>query len=167
MKLYELSAEFRQIADVLEQLDDKTHEEAILILQAELDALHAAIETKLEGCAAMVRTWTVEVAAYFNESVRMANRAATIRARVDWLKAYMQRCMEEAELTKCQAGLFRISIVKNGGYAPLQVNVDSLSPSLYRLIKEPDMATIREMVLSGDIPVGVVVGPRGTHLRIT
>lgn len=135
-----------------------------------LDAANASVTDKLEACAALIEEWTALSNARKAEAKRLADLAAKDASRADRLKSWVRHCMESTGLSKATAGRFQVSIVGNGGQAPLVLS-DGLDPQTleprFQTVKiTANNAAIRQALESGEVLEWAKIGERGTTLRI-
>jgi hypothetical protein len=161
--LYALSGEWLALAERMDGAED----DAALPTAAELDALAAALDKKLEGCCMMQRNFQAEADALKAEADRLAARAKAAQNRADHLKGYMLGCMMSARETKLAAGVFALAIQKNS-QPSVAVNVPvSALPERFQAVKiEPNKTAMLTAWKEGEkLPAGIEV-TIGFHLRI-
>ena len=96
MKLYELSAALRAVADRIADQEGELPPD----LEAEFDSLNLALEAKLDACAAIHAELVAEARAFASEQDRLAMLSAIASNKAASLKAYMMRCMQDAGRAK-------------------------------------------------------------------
>lgn len=108
MTLYELTAAWQQVADMLG--DPDADEETVLDT---LEGLDGEIEAKADGYGRIIKNMTAEADAIKAEAARMTARAKTLEARVDLLKARLKEAMEVTGKAKIKTPAFSFSVANN------------------------------------------------------
>lgn len=133
MKLYELTEEFLQVLNMLE--DEDIDEQMI---QDTLESIESEIEDKADGYAKIIKTLEADVDGIQKENDRLTARKKTYENRIKWLKENLEICMRATGKKKFTTDLFSFNIQKNGGKRKLTIDVDVENiPEEYR-IKQPD-----------------------------
>lgn len=131
--LYELTGEFLQLMDMLE--DEDSDEQIILDT---LEGIDFEIEQKADGYAKIIKSLENNIDGINKESNRLTNRRKTYENRILWLKQNLEMCMRATGKRKFTTDLFSFNIQKNGGKRKLVVDVDvEKVPKEYR-VKQPD-----------------------------
>lgn len=149
MRLYDLTEQYNDLLDLLEGSDDRE------ALQAMLDGLDDAFDSKVESIVKLIRSKASEREAITVEMQRLANRATKIDKEVEWLQSYIQREMERLGKEKVKSSLFNISIAK----CPPAVNVlnESVIPRSYFVVK-PEVEVLDKRSLLEALKIGSVNG---------
>lgn len=131
--LYELTGEFLQLMDMLE--DEECDEQCIMDT---LESVEYEIEDKADGYAKIIKSLESNVNGLSKEADRLIARKKTYENRIKWLKQNLEMCMRTTGKIKFTTDLFSFNIQKNGGKRKLVVDVDiEKVPEQYR-IKQPD-----------------------------
>lgn len=131
--LYELTGEFLQLMDMLE--DEECDEQCIMDT---LESVEYEIEDKADGYAKIIKSLESNVNGLSKEADRLIARKKTYENRIKWLKQNLEMCMKTTGKRKFTTDLFSFNIQKNGGKRKLVVDVDiEKVPEQYR-IKQPD-----------------------------
>jgi len=131
--LYELTGEFLQLMDMLE--DEECDEQCIMDT---LESVEYEIEDKADGYAKIIKSLESNVNGLSKEADRLIARKKTYENRIKWLKQNLEMCMRTTGKRKFTTDLFSFNIQKNGGKRKLVVDVDvEKVPEQYR-IKQPD-----------------------------
>lgn len=167
MKLYELIERYEAIADLAFQESDddgKLSQE----FSAMLAALEDGIAEKFENCGYLIRNMQAMETALKAERDRLAKRAQQVGDRIDRLKDYLQKQLEELGETKYQAGIFSYRIQTNGGFPTVNITAEDLIPDAFWIQPPPvlDKRLICETAKEGGSVPGVEL-VRGNHLRIS
>lgn len=131
--LYELTGEFLQLMDMLE--DEECDEQCIMDT---LESVEYEIEDKADGYAKIIKSLESNVDGLSKEADRLIARKRIYENRIKWLKQNLEMCMRATGKRKFTTDLFSFNIQKNGGKRKLVVDVDvEKVPEQYR-IKQPD-----------------------------
>lgn len=131
--LYELTGEFLQLMDMLE--DEECDEQCIMDT---LESVEYEIEDKADGYAKIIKSLESNVDGLTKEADRLISRKKTYENRIKWLKQNLEMCMRATGKRKFTTDLFSFNIQKNGGKRKLVIDVDvEKVPEEYR-IKQPD-----------------------------
>lgn len=82
--------------------------------------------------------------------------------------AYIRFVFETQGLKKIETALGNVTLAGNGGKAPLEVlvPVDQLPADCKRVVVEPDLDAIRNVLAKGESVTFARALPRGNHIRI-
>lgn len=134
MKLYELTGQFLELMDMLE--DEDCDEQCIMDT---LESLEYEIEEKADGYAKIIKSIESDINGLGKEIDRLSNRKKIFENRIKWLKQNLEMSMRAIGKRKFTTDLFSFGIQKNGGKRKLTVDVDIENiPEDYR-IKQPDV----------------------------
>jgi predicted nuclease with TOPRIM domain len=153
MRLYDLTEQYNDLLDLLEVSDDRE------ALQAMLDGLEDAFDSKVESIVKLIRSKAAERDAIDEERQRLANRAEKLNKEVDWLQSYIQREMERLGKEKVKSALFNITIAN----CPPAVNILSESniPDKFYILQPAkfnlDKRTLLEALKSGEVVQGAEI----------
>lgn len=132
-KLYELTGEFLELMDMLE--DEECDEE---IIMSTLEGIEFEIEQKADGYAKIIKSLESDIKGMESETDRLSNRRKIFENRIKWLKQNLEMSMRVTGKRKFTTDLFSFGIQKNGGKRKLTIDVDIENiPETYR-IKQPD-----------------------------
>ena len=108
MKLYELSQEYQQVLDFLEDAEsDLTDEEWAELLQIEDD-----FRSKVEAIGKFVRSLEADAEAIKAERKRLADRQGTLTRKGEWLKHYLLQALCSMGTKKVKGQLLTVSVRK-------------------------------------------------------
>lgn len=144
-------------------------------IEAQIDQwaseLGLATDAKLEAICRLVLEAEARAGARAIEASRLTAYAAHDMGRARRLRDYVQRCAQLAGWKRHSAGTYQVSIVRNGGKAPLLL--DSSDPQSFpaqyrRRIEEIelDREAIRAALEAGREVPGARLGERGSRLAI-
>jgi hypothetical protein len=163
LRLSDFPTAFAAIDAVIDELGGELPED----VEARLDAMDVAFETKCDGVAWLIRQADSEVAFWRPEYDRITKRLRAAQHRSARLRNYLQSTMEALGRDKVETGRFSVRLQKNstpsirwpGDLAELPDHLKCVEVSL-------DGKAAREALKAGTLPEGfeVVVG---RHLRIS
>ena len=108
MTIFELTSEYLQLLDMLE--DPDMDEQTILDT---LEGVGGELEEKADGYARVMRQMDADAKAIKTEEERLYNRRKSLENRSAWLKSRLQNVMELTGKTKFKTELFSFGIQKN------------------------------------------------------
>jgi len=162
--LYELSADYVQVLDLLEDPDLDQDEQA---LEAQLDDLAGKITQKAEAIAGLVTHLDGMAAMRKAEAQRLRERAASDEKHAARLRAYVLRHMQAIGSERIDTARYTVSIRQNP--PAVEILEEMLVPEDYirtKVIKEVDKRSILEAYKStGELVPGTEV-VRRTRLDI-
>lgn len=148
MTMYELTEEFKELLNMLEDpdVDDQ-------VLADTLEAVAGEIEAKAEGYAAVITMLESDVAAVKAEERRLAERRRIFETRIARIKDTVKAAMLLANLKRIERPLFTLSVRAT---APsLVIDDEGAIPECYWKQAEP---TIDKVALKNDIKAGLECG---------
>lgn len=160
MKLYELSGNYAQLMDMVDN-EEITIEE----IGDTLESITGMIEDKVENIAKLRKTIEGDIKAFKEEEKRIANRRKALESKSDYLKNYVQNELIRANIKKLKAGTFNLYFQKNP--ASVEIIDESIIPEQYRE-KLPDKIKkdeIKKALQAGEEIIGVTLKEDGEHLR--
>lgn len=164
MRLYELTEQWRQIAEIaFAEMDDG---ELPADLMEQLATCEGNIDQKLAACCRIVKEMEASKEAFAAEASRLRTKASRCESHADSLKAYMKSQMEACDFSKREVdSIFTVSIQKS----PPSLVVSNLDdvPTTWDVPQERriDSRGIKDAIKAGAIVPGCEV-VCGTHLRI-
>jgi len=161
--LYELTNEFMELLDMLE--DPEIEEQVVLDT---LEGIDFELELKADGYAKVIKELEGSIETIKAEQTRLAKKKSTMEANIARLKNNLQDAMVKTGKTKFKTDLFSFNIQKNGGKAPVILDVkdtSELPDELVRIKEEPDIEAIRKLIDAGKCKYAHY-GERGESLRI-
>ena len=172
MKLYDLTAQYLQIMDLLVQNDGELSPE----LEAALEANQDGIQQKAGGYARVIRTLETQAAVAKGQAdgimVEVSRLRKLCQARLksaERLSAWLKQNMERMGIDRVETDVAIIRIQKNGGKQPIEFEGDpaTLPPEFCRVSFELDKdAALRAWAAGQPMPAGFVVRERATRLVI-
>lgn len=135
MTLYELSSEYMQLLEMMEdpEVDDD-------VLADTLEGIGGELELKADGYARIMRQMDADAKAIKAEEERLYARRKSLENRSAWLKQRLKDVMELTGKTKFKTELFSFGIQKN----PARVVIDDPSRIYedYLIEQEPKVDTV-------------------------
>ncbi len=166
--LYDLTEQEHDALMVLaEHAGDMDQPEVIEALEV-LDQVTEQIELKAEAYCRLINEMQSRGEARKHEAQRMRALSETDINAANALKARMLWFLESSGKKKLEAGNFRVSVARNGGPQPIEVDEDSV-PGEYlvkTVVESIDTKKIRELLSSGEQLEFASIVERGTHVRI-
>lgn len=163
MNLYELTEAFLTLQSMLEDPDAD-----VQMINDTMESLNYDIEDKADGYAKVIRNMEGSVTAIKAEQERLQAKRKQLEDGIKRLKTNLQESMIALDKRKFKTDLFSFSIQKNGGKAPVILDVkdtSELPDELVRIKEEADLDAIRTLLDKGDCRYAHY-GERGESLRI-
>lgn len=164
MNLYEITGALIRLQELLEdpEVDQQLVEDCINDTEEEL-------EVKADGYCRIIKNLEGHIAAIDNELDRLTKIKKSCKSGIDRLKGNLYESMTALNKREIPNDLFTIKIQKNGGKAPVVLDIESkddLPDELVRIKKEPDMEAIRDLIEKEGSCKFAHLGERGESLRI-
>lgn len=149
--LYELTAEFKAVAQKLEELDldDQT-------IADTLEGYSADFENKVIAISSFIRNLEVTAAAMKNAEAEMNDRRRSVERKIEGLKSYVLTNMNAIGMDKVECPLFKVSVRNNAPSVVVEENI--ALPQKYLVTKtvvSPDKKALKEAIESGEVFEGV------------
>lgn len=164
MTLYELTNDFLKLQTMME--DPDVDPQAITDT---MEALDYAIEDKADGYAKVIRNMESSVIAIKAEQERLTARRNLLEGNIKRLKDNLQEAMIMTGKRKFKTALFSFGIQKNGGKAPVIMDIkdtSELPDDLVRITEAPDLDAIRALIEKEGSCKYAHLGEKGESLRI-
>lgn len=164
MNLYDITESLMKLQMLLEdpEVDQQLVEDCINDYTEEL-------EIKADGYAKVIRNMEGNIEAIKAEVNRLNAKKKAMENGIKRLKANLQDSMITLNKKKFSTKLFTFAVQKNGGKAPVILDVDGteyLPDELVRITEEPDLDAIRELIEKEGSCKYAHLGERGESLRI-
>ena len=167
------------MATLIELTDTFAHLDSILELHGG-DVSHPEVQdalTKWEQATTDLTTKTENYAGlidfYARRAKTRADAAADIRAaanvdtnKAQGLKDRLKYAMEQLGKKKFEGPRYSITLAKNGGRAPLDIDESQVPQKFYRVELVLDKQAIHDAIAAGESVPGVTEAERGTHIKI-
>lgn len=171
--LYQISEDTETIAELLaeleqdenlspEDIDEKTRQ----ILGEWLGENETQFKDKVDSYVWVMREFEGTQQAAKKEAKRLQDRAKVFGNRVERLKNTLRQVMDRLQLERVETDINTVSIAKNGGTDPMDINIELLPERYVITTPSPNRKLILAAIASGESVDGVTVLERGTHLKI-
>lgn len=107
--LFELTDQLATLLGMLDDSDGEVDE----VMEAELDAVGADVNAKVDGIARLITELKHGAQALEAEAERLAKRAGQKYNAIDRLKAYIKRCLTESGIRKVTTDYWTVFIKNN------------------------------------------------------
>lgn len=161
-KLYEIVAELQDFVTQNEGLEDEqAYRDTLEGLQGELD-------DKVSQWARCIKNLEGERDAIKAEGDRLTKRARSIDNEVKHMKDTLLMYLKAAGVSKAGDAVIKASIVKNGGQAPLEIDLIpvDLPEGFQKITIDADKEAIRAALEGGQQLEWARIGERGEHINI-
>ena len=161
MKLYELTENYKNLQELLENPDIPQE----MILEA-LNSIEGDIFEKLENIVKLYKSNEAEIKVFKNEEDRLSKNRKAMENGNKRLKEYLETSLKALGKDKIKSGLFTLSIQKN----PSSVNVVDFEaiPEDYLKFKEPDIdrkAILEDLKQGRTVPGAELIQTEGLRIR--
>ena len=151
MKLYELSQNFRNLQQVLENAGEDENLKELVINS--MKGLECDLSTKVENIVRLIKNLQAEVEALKAEEKRLARERKIRENKIENLQGYLFDTINELEKKEVKGGIFTVSIKKN----PPKTVVEELNaiPKQF-IVNTPsvDKKMLKEALKNGEIIEG-------------
>lgn len=168
--LYALTEEIRDIERVLDDAD-LTDEEQAAVIDRWLADTSEAIDEKVDNYCGLIREYETRCGARAAEAERLRELSISDNNKAKRLRERLFHCLDAMQITKpLETARFKVSIVRNGGSPPIEVDPiqpDEL-PSRFVRYPEPvvDKTALREALAAGEEFPWARYGERGRRLVV-
>lgn len=160
MKLYELTQNYLNLLDLLENPDIPKE-----IVESALEEVEGNFEDKAENIVKLIKSIEADIKAYKEEETRLSTRRKTLENKVKGLKEYLESSMIALDKKDIKGKIFTLAIKKN----PPSVVIDDLNilPKEYKKIEEKeDKEKIKEDIKKGiEVPGARVEQKESLRIR--
>ena len=166
--LYEITADFRALEELLETQADAGEADADVVSQW-LEELSGALTDKVDRCIMYIRSQEALAVAANTEALRMLERADVHKGRVKKLKDALRFALDAQGLVRVEAPHGVVAIQKNGGVQAMVVpDLGAVPAELVKQVPTLDADAARaalEAAPKQTAPWGHLE-PRGSHVRV-
>lgn len=162
--LYELTGQFLQLLQMLEDPEAETD-----VIKDTMEAVEGEIEVKADNYAKMIKNLESDLLGITAEMERLRIWKNRKESSIKMLKENLQESMTAIGKKKIKTQLFSFNIQKNGGKAPVILDVkdtSELPDDLVRIKEEADLDAIRQLIEKEGTCKYAHLGERGESLRI-
>lgn len=163
MNIYQLTGDMVAVQELLESGEFSEEE-----LKELTESISGEYSDKLEGYCRVIKNIEAKKEAHKKEATYHSDKAKSLDNSIARLKETMFNSMKYVGVNKVEGELFTVAIQKNGGKAPiiLDVEVSELPDELVKVKESADLEAIRSYIEeTGDISYAHI-GERGESLRI-
>lgn len=159
-KLYEIGERYRNLEALLD--DDSIPSDMILEAAVKVEE---EFTTKAQGIGCLAINMAAEIKAYKEEEDRLAQRRKTMQAKLDGLKGYLLKQMQDSGLRNIK-GVIPLRIQTNSRGSVI-VDDETAIPTQYYVILDPqlDKESLYKNIKAGEEVPGCHI-ETGEHLRI-
>lgn len=147
MRLYDLSSNYIQLVDMLENAEN------IEAVKDTLDAVEEAFEQKVENIAKLIRSKETELLAVNDELKRLSDRKKRLDKEVEWLSSYVHHELERTGMYEVKSSLFNIRLRNN----PPSVNVINETELPMDYIKVEEVRKVDKRAILEQLKNGVSI----------
>lgn len=160
MKLYELTQNYRNLQELLEN-----PEIPVEIINTALGEVEEEIEVKAENIAKLIKSMELEAAAIKEEEARLASKRKNLEGRTKYLKEHLEGAMRALGKPKIKGKLFSFNIQKNP--ASLDIYDTSIIPKEYiKIVESFDNAEIKKALKEGkEVPGAILIQSESLRIR--
>ncbi len=162
--LYELTGQFLELLQMLEDPEAETD-----VIKDTMEAVEGEIEVKADNYAKMIKNLESDLLGITAEMERLRIWKNRKESSIKMLKENLQNSMTAIGKKKIKTQLFSFNIQKNGGKAPVILDVkdtSELPDDLVRIKEEADLDAIRQLIEKEGTCKYAHLGERGESLRI-
>jgi hypothetical protein len=161
MNLYELTSQWQEVADMME--DGDVEEQVILDT---LESIEGEIEDKADGYAKVIAILNAETEALKKEADRLTARRKAIEAHIEYMKKSLESAMYATGKTKFKTQLFSFNIQKNP--PSTQILDEDKIPGEFWVMQAPTInkAAIKDFLkANGDQEWAKLVSTEGLRIK--
>lgn len=142
MKLYELTQNFLNLLDLLENPDIPKE-----VVESALEEVEGNFEDKAENIVKLIKSIEADIKGYKEEENRLSTRRKALENKAKSLKEYLQSSMKALEKESIKGKLFTIYTQKNQPSLIID-DMDKLPSEYKRTVEEADNKKIKEDLLN-------------------
>lgn len=163
-KLYELTAEMRDLWDSLDAACDENGE-IPADMASKLTQLETDIKKKFAGCCAFRAENLANAEMYAKELARLSAKKKAAERKAEWIQEYIQQCMEDIDADEVDCGLWKVKIQKSQP-AVFVTDETKIPEKFFAVEKKLLKAVVKEFINDGE-PVPGCELRAGSFVRIT
>ena len=161
-KLYEIVTELQDFVTQNEGLEDEQ------AYKDTLEALQGELNDKVSQWSRCIKNMEGERDAIKAEGDRLTARAKSVDNQITRMKATLMMYLKAAGKTEAGDEVIKAKIIKNGGKAPLEIDIRPEElPEIFRKVTyDADKEAIRKALEDGKTYSWARIGERGEHIKI-
>jgi len=164
--LIELTDTFARLDSILElHGGDTTHPEVESAL-TEWEKTTTDLTTKAENYAGLIDFYDRRSKTRSDAAADIKAAASVDKNKSQGLKDRLKLALESLGKKKLEGPRYSITLAKNGGRAPLDIDESRVPQKFYRVELVLDKQAIHDAIAAGEDVPGVTVSERDTHIRI-
>lgn len=173
LSLLALVEDARKLAEIVDRFAED-HEGDLTDLDPQLEwwfrENDEAISDKIDKFVSVIREFEARADARENEAARLRLLASADDRKRDRLMGYLKMCMDRTGTTKFSGLRHEVRVVRNGGALPLKFSeglvAQHMPERFQRITVGFNNTAIRDALEAGELVEGVVLGERGSSLRL-
>jgi chaperonin cofactor prefoldin len=162
MTLYELKDEYKQLLEMLEDPDIDPQ-----VIADTMEAVSGELDVKCDSYVVIIKKLEAQVEMIDTELIRLEKNKTALTSNIKRMKSSVLDAIQLTGQRKMETDHFKLSIVKNGGKQPMEVDEIEKIPQAYISMKPvADVEKIRKELEAGGELEFARLKPRGEHLGI-
>jgi chaperonin cofactor prefoldin len=162
MTLYELKDEYKQLLEMLEDPDIDPQ-----VIADTMEAVSGELDVKCDSYVVIIKKLEAQVEMIDTELIRLEKNKTALTGNIKRMKSSVLDAIQLTGQRKMETDHFKLSIVKNGGKQPMEVDEIEKIPQAYISMKPvADVEKIRKELEAGGELEFARLKPRGEHLGI-
>ena len=162
MTLYELKDEYKQLLEMLEDPDIDPQ-----VIADTMEAVSGELDVKCDSYVVIIKQLEAQVEMIDTELIRLEKNKIALTSNIKRMKSSVLDAIQLTGQRKMETDHFKLSIVKNGGKQPMEVDEIEKIPQAYISMKPvADVEKIRKELEAGRELEFARLKPRGEHLGI-
>ena len=162
MTLYELRAEYMELLALLEDPDTDPQ-----VIADTMEGIQGELDIKCDSYVVVIRQLEAQVEMIDTELIRLEKNKSALTNNIKRMKAAVLDTIQMTGSRKMVTDHFKLSIVKNGGKQPMEVDEIEKIPQDYLTMKPvANMEKIRQELEGGGQLDFARLKERGEHLGI-
>lgn len=163
MSIYELTADYIQIMEMMEDPDLDPQ-----VLADTMEGIDGALEDKAEAYAKIMRNLDGDIEALEEEVRRLTSRKKALENNIQRMKAALQGMMEVTGKTKFKTQLFSFNIQRNAPAVIIDIDDVANMPEEFLKFRAPEVnkTAIKEALQNGADLEGIAHLEQSHSLRI-
>lgn len=166
MTLYEITGELLELQNMIEEGADPD------VVNDTIESVEFDLEQKAEGYVMVIRNLEAQAKAIKDEEKRLKEKRLSAENGIERLKKRLFDSMNATGKKKLNAGVFTLSVQKNGGALPviIDADVENMPKEMLKIDIKPDTKKIAELLQDEEksrlYSRFAHLGERGESLRI-
>lgn len=162
MTLYELRAEYMELLELLEDPDTDPQ-----VIADTMEGIQGELDIKCDSYVVVIRQLEAQVEMIDAELIRLEKNKSALTNNIKRMKSAVLDTIQMTGSRKMVTDHFKLSIVKNGGKQPMEVDEIEKIPQDYLTMKPvANMEKIRQELEGGGQLDFARLKERGEHLGI-